>query len=151
MKNAKEIREQAELQSLHYLGKYKKAVPNFRFKDFKFNESEFKIRFDLASFPFTPENILHIGDACQIKSSFYAQNSAFGQRTPQTTIETNTFVITSFVEISGKNCYAMFCALAEISDLYGKDDLRFYKIPEAIDSSLLVFWHQSIEKVCLFA
>jgi hypothetical protein len=149
--------EQADFKifALKKLRGYKKAVPIAEIKDLWLEESKFTIRFDLPSFPISPTVNLWVGDRCKVNYNFYHElrnkslistwNAEKGLQILLGKAE-DEYGITAFVEMKGRHYQEIFCVLNLIPNV--ADEYYFDNVLRAKDeSSLLLFWPQSLEKV----
>ena len=151
MKNDKEWMKTTKIYALKNLGVYKKALPITRIDGVKFDESNFKIRFDLKTISVFHEDSLSIGDVCGINNNFYV-NLLLKNQGDSSPLSWNwntekyfeeKFVVIAFVEMCGKNHYEIFCALEGIMD----SEMGIMRIVETEKRSLLLFWPESLEKI----
>jgi hypothetical protein len=153
MKNDKEWMKTTKIYALKNLGAgaYRKAMPITRVDGIKFDESNFKVRFDLKTISTSPDDTLSIGDICKINNDFYVKLLLKNQ-SDTSPLDWNwdayryfeeRFVIIAFVEMNSKNHCEIFCALRGVTD----SEMGIMKIAETENKSLLLFWPESLEKI----
>jgi hypothetical protein len=153
MKNDKELINTTKIYALGNLGVYKKAIPIARINGVKFDESNFKIRFDLKTIPASDGSVLSIGDTCNINNGFY--NKLFKTSISQYTVWDpdnhfgKEFVVIAFVEMFSKNHYEIFCALKGVflPGFENPDGESITKMVDMKNGSLLLFWPESLIKL----